>query len=580
MAKGKSRHCKFYKLMLHNYRKMLILILPVVLVLVILIALVMRGQYKNAIQQSELICNKISTAMTDELMDLQRFVNTLAGNSDIRSMARQKNTALTRLHMRRVSNIMKLLKDESEHNALCSDGIIYFDVPRYFIGKTAAWKYETEAEAYYSIVPQMMVSLYGTDEKWQVDQGNVFYIKTLFGENVGRSALLLLLDASSVTNALSASLLQGNMHAYWVEDDRILGASDLYSTGKRIRELYPQIPMKTGAFYQSGCQYYVTWSEETIDGWRYTLVSDWNQLFLGLKTYLAIAISFFCMFVVFCLIVAYWIANGSCKPFEIIVELLKNPAEISETDYISHYKAYDELGMIAALIHETKYQYVAMQNVLTAKEALLAEAQNAALQSQMNPHFLFNTLETINWMAIEQLSQENQISYIIMRLSTLLRTSMQVDQPLIQIKMELSNAKTYLDIQHMRYPGQFTVVWDIDDRLLHYSTICLSIQPLLENAIKHGLVSEKQAQICIRCARQDNMICFEVTDNGAGIEAERLKQLQCSLREKCFARGHKIGLYNLNMRMQLLFGEEYHLEIERIPFVRTCIRMRIPQITA
>ena len=130
----------------------------------------------------------------------------------------------------------------------------------------------------------------------------------------------------------------------------------------------------------------------------------------------------------------------------------------------------------------------------------------------------------------------------------------------------------------MRYPGQFVVEWDIDDSLLHYSTICLSIQPLLENAINYGLVSEKQGRICIRCFKQSDMICFEVIDDGAGIEAEKLKQLQGSMREKSLARGNKIGLYNLNMRMQLLFGEEYHLEIESVPFVRTCIRMRIPQI--
>lgn len=580
MAHGKGRHYAFYKLMLRNYRKMLLLILPVALVLATLIVFVMRGRYADARRQSELICEKLTTTMEAELMDLRRIANVLTGNKEIRVMTRQKVTALSRQHMQRVSNIIKSLSREIEGNTLCSDGILYFDASKYFVDRSAAWTYETEAKGYYAMLPQMMLTMYGADEKWHQERGNLFYLKALLGGEEGGSAVLLMMDAASVTSALSDNILESNMHAYWLDGDKILGASNFQDAEQNIRTLYPNIPTETGAFRQNGRQYYVTWSNATLEGWRNALVSDWNQFSAVWRTYLGIAILFSCVFVCLCLVVAYWIARSSCKPFDIIVKLLENPAEISEMDYISHYKEYDELGMISALVHQTKYQYVALQNTLTAKESLLTEAQNAALQSQMNPHFLFNTLETVNWMAVEQLSQENSISYVITRLAALLRTSMQVDHSLIQIKRELENAKTYLDIQQMRYPDQFDVEWDVDASLIHYATICLSIQPLLENAIKHGMVRERRGKIRIRCVELGDMICFEVIDDGAGIEAAKLKQLQSTMREKCFARGNRIGLYNLNMRIQLLFGEEYYLEIESVPNVRTCIRMRIPKMIA
>lgn len=197
-----------------------------------------------------------------------------------------------------------------------------------------------------------------------------------------------------------------------------------------------------------------------------------------------------------------------------------------------------------------------------------------ALQSQINPHFLYNTLDSIMWM-IEAEKYEDAIS-MVQALGSLFRISLSKGKTLITIEDEIRHAQSYVAIQKYRYKNRFEAFFDVDNSLTHYKTIKLIIQPLIENAIYYGMeFMDGDGEIHIRVKPDGADLSIEVADNGPGIPTERLSSL---LTEETMerSRGSGIGLRNVHQRIQLYFGSAYGLEIESEPDEGTLVRIRLP----
>lgn len=197
-----------------------------------------------------------------------------------------------------------------------------------------------------------------------------------------------------------------------------------------------------------------------------------------------------------------------------------------------------------------------------------------ALQSQINPHFLYNTLDSIMWM-IEAEKYDDAIS-MVQALGSLFRISLSKGKTLIPIEDEIRHAQNYVAIQKYRYKNRFEAFFDVDESLTHYKTIKLIIQPLIENAIYYGMeFMDGDGEIYVRVKPAGPDLCIEVADNGPGIPKERLASLLTEeTRER--SRGSGIGLRNVHQRIQLYFGNEYGLEIESEPDEGTLVRIRLP----
>ena len=197
-----------------------------------------------------------------------------------------------------------------------------------------------------------------------------------------------------------------------------------------------------------------------------------------------------------------------------------------------------------------------------------------ALQSQINPHFLYNTLDSIMWM-IEAEKYEDAIS-MVQALGSLFRISLSKGKTLITIEDEIRHAQSYVAIQKYRYKNRFEAFFDVDNSLTHYKTIKLIIQPLIENAIYYGMeFMDGDGEIHIRVKPDGADLSIEVADNGPGIPTERLSSLLTEeTRER--SRGSGIGLRNVHQRIQLYFGSSYGLEIESEPDEGTLVRIRLP----
>lgn len=198
-----------------------------------------------------------------------------------------------------------------------------------------------------------------------------------------------------------------------------------------------------------------------------------------------------------------------------------------------------------------------------------------ALQSQINPHFLYNTLDSIMWM-IEAEKYDDAIS-MVQALSRLFRISLSKGKNIITVGEELQHAKNYLDIQKYRYKNKFTSYFEIEQGIEKYKTIKLIIQPLIENAIYYGMeYMDGDGEIYVRAYTKEEDLFIEVEDNGLGMQKAQVESLLTD-GTRIRSKGSGIGIRNVHQRIQLYFGTEYGLEILSEPDEGTMVRIHLPK---
>ena len=207
------------------------------------------------------------------------------------------------------------------------------------------------------------------------------------------------------------------------------------------------------------------------------------------------------------------------------------------------------------------------------EEIVLRKTELKALQAQINPHFLYNTLDSIQWMC-EQGNSKDAVR-MVGALAKLFRISISHGNEFITIKDELRHAESYLIIQSYRYKNQFTYSFDVDESLLYFLCNKITIQPFIENAIYHGLdrmVDEGKINISVHNCGKD--ILITVSDNGLGMTEE-----QCTaILEKGRSDSKGIGVKNVDDRLKIYFGEEYGITIDSELDVGTTVKIKIPKI--
>ena len=208
------------------------------------------------------------------------------------------------------------------------------------------------------------------------------------------------------------------------------------------------------------------------------------------------------------------------------------------------------------------------------EEINLRKTELKALQAQINPHFLYNTLDSIAWMC-EQ-GQNADAVRMVHALARLFRISISKGHELIPIAKEIEHAESYLQIQKYRYKNRFTYTFSVDPACLDCLCNKITLQPILENAINHGLdlmVDEGEIEVQVRPDGGD--ILFRVRDNGVGMTAE---QVQAILHRQPGDRTG-IGIKNVDDRLKIYFGKQYGLRIDSVPDVGTCVEIRMPRVT-
>lgn len=201
-----------------------------------------------------------------------------------------------------------------------------------------------------------------------------------------------------------------------------------------------------------------------------------------------------------------------------------------------------------------------------------------ALQSQINPHFIFNTLQTINMKAMAHGPVTEDITSMIGHLSHILRYSLSDPGGLVCLDEEISHAKSYLAIQSVRYRDKMVTRWHYDDSVTEYQVIKLLFQPLLENSIYHGL-NERDGcgEIEVHIREEAETLVVIVEDTGAGVPPDKLTRIQAKLNEP-YDNAEHIGLFNTNRRIKLMHGEQYGIAIHSEFGRGTRVLIHVPKV--
>ena len=220
-----------------------------------------------------------------------------------------------------------------------------------------------------------------------------------------------------------------------------------------------------------------------------------------------------------------------------------------------------------------------MQDIVREQEDK-RKSELDALQAQINPHFLYNTLDSIVWM-IESGRGKDAV-YMVTQLANLFRISLSRGKTIISVGDELRHAEYYMNIQKIRYKDSFEVVFDVDEEVGQYATVKLIIQPLLENAIYYGVEGmDGDGIISVSAKRTGKDVYITVSDNGFGMPPETVEKLLDEKQDRDRPKkghGSGVGLLNVHRRIRLRFGEPYGLEIESEPDEGTNVRIHLPAI--
>lgn len=231
---------------------------------------------------------------------------------------------------------------------------------------------------------------------------------------------------------------------------------------------------------------------------------------------------------------------------------------------------------VQELSNSFEHMVLRIQQLMTTvreEEVNLRKTELKALQAQINPHFLYNTLDSIAWMC-EQGRNTDAVK-MVHALARLFRISISKGHELIPISKEIEHAESYLQIQKYRYKNQFTYEFQVDPECLDYYCNKITLQPIIENAINHGLdLLVEEGRITVQVCQDGEDILFFVQDNGVGMSEEQLRTiLQHDPKDRT-----GIGIKNVNDRLKIYFGKQYGLHISSELDIGTCVEIRMPKI--
>lgn len=322
----------------------------------------------------------------------------------------------------------------------------------------------------------------------------------------------------------------------------------------------------------SGRKYIVDINKSSKTNWSIISFSNEKILVRNFYRINAVVIVITLIFIGLLLVFSYFISSQFTKPVSGLMKLMQK-AESQGYRVVSNLKRNDEIGDLSLCFN-------AMVRKVLENQVLRKEAEIDALQQQINPHFLYNTLESIKTLAA--IHGCNDIRSMAQKLGEMFRYSINREgNKIVSIAEEIQHVENYIFIQKIRYEDRMNVLYDIDAEIYSYLTLKFILQPIVENAIYHGIEEmSSDGLITIKGYIDGGSIVFEISDNGNGIDEAALEKLNDNISGKTLNAPLKktqgIGLRNIHERIRLFFGEDFGLKIYSRKGVGTSVVLKIP----
>ena len=272
---------------------------------------------------------------------------------------------------------------------------------------------------------------------------------------------------------------------------------------------------------------------------------------------------------IFAAVLAYFITSGMVSGrIERLTHFMQEVQEGSMDMQVGS-DDRDEIGMLYRGFGSMMKRIRTLINEVYLSKITQKEAELKALQAQINPHFLYNTLSLINWKALA--AGEEDISRMTLAMSTFYRTALNRGRNVLQVEAELSNTRAYLEIQSMLHDGDFDYEIEVQPEILQCESLNLILQPLVENAIHHGIEekTDGRGKISVRGWKEDNCVWFMVEDNGVGME-QKVADKILTMESKGY------GVRNVDERIRLCYGEKYAMKVESVVGKGTKMTIHFP----
>ncbi|MCM1123472.1 MAG: histidine kinase [Eubacterium sp.] len=345
-----------------------------------------------------------------------------------------------------------------------------------------------------------------------------------------------------------------------------LGAENSYDAN--IEMLDNNIYIMT-ELIQDNIQYYIYYQTQSMEH----LTEQLNERVYTFTWFCGVLLGCILLIVA---VLTIMIVTGILKPIQ---ELSRATEKISQGDFSVRVQVDtdDEVATLADSVNIMTESIERFVRKIKEDESKMRRADLRLLQEQINPHFLYNTLDTIVWL-IEGNDSDKAVN-MVMSLSEFFRLVLSKGREYITIQEEEMHIKSYLEIQQVRYRDIMDYEIHIDPEIYQYKILKLTLQPLVENSLYHGIKYKRaKGNITVTGAMLEGRIYFKVEDDGVGMEEEELDNLRKEIVKPCKDTGKGFGLANVNERIRMNFGAEYGMTIESVRGKGTCVEVVIPAV--
>lgn len=362
-------------------------------------------------------------------------------------------------------------------------------------------------------------------------------------------------------------------------EGRVLSAKSRGMIGKKLKDLpYVQrvLQGREGTFLTTvdDRKMLVGYVTSDYTGWKYLLMIPSDSLSLNVSEIKRLALWVNILSSLLVILLAVFFSQFISRPIGILKAAMK-AVEDGRLKVQIREERRDEFGILNRGFNRMITRIQRLMDELYHEKLLKKEAELKNLQAQINPHFLYNTLDLIHWMA--RLNKNDKVSQLAFSLSNFYRLNLGSGKDIVTVRDTIALLTEYLNIQKIRFGEKFSFEIVAEEELMGCQVLRLLIQPLVENAIYHGIEKKKgKGFIKVTVSRRAQQLEFRVEDNGVGISPEKLEQIQ-----ECLSRREtktNFALVNIEQRIKICYGENYGLKIESHPDHGTVVRVLLPLI--
>lgn len=556
-------------------------IIVVVIISIIIIVFAFYSSYSKVLRQNEIQYNVLATNHIKSKFDMttnliQNSANSLTSNELVLEVLKNTNPKNEQVPQEQELNLIRLFQNVKEMQPY-TESITLLGINGIHLSSNDSQNWNRIYEIYEPYLYQLKQNPYGF---WTTQGITISYVCPIFqaDSKIVSGLLIINLDYQYLREMFMISAIKINERVLVADSSgNILFNYPHFTSFEPFLKQHPEllkedtIQKETNVY---GVDSIIVLEKISLADWRIIRIIQTSQVTSQTNQVLHTLELAGIVLLIICMMYSFWITRIMTKPIKALESVCKQ-VEQGNLDVRAKIRSHDEYGTLGNTFNLMLDQLQDHFKKEIKEHKRKSEMQFQILQAQINPHFLYNTLDSIRWLAVMQ-NIEN-IAKMSSSLISLLKYNLSSSQTFATLQEELESVKNYIKIQKFRYSDIFDFSIKVDPKALNCNVLRFILQPLIENSIIHGFLdSEGVYSIRISAFFSDEQLHIKVIDNGSGMEQEQIDKINSSTKQK--NRFNHIGVANIRERIQLYFGENYGLKYDSVPNVGTIVELVLPVI--